>query len=134
VLLALLLIGLGGSSACVSSRGPEAGASSPAEGATPDPSGPPAEDEAALMTRLRSLVDPRPAEALELVRLGGRRYPAGSFADERSLLAMRALVHLDRIAAARDEAVLFFQRFPESRLAGAVSRLTGVHPRPRPGP
>ena len=91
-------------------------------------------DEVALMARLRTLVDPRPAEALRLARLGAHRFPAGRFADERSLLVMRALVHLNQIAAARDEAVLFFRRFPRSALAAQVSQLTGAHPRPRPGP
>jgi len=47
---------------------------------------------------------------------------------------MRALVHEGRITPARDEAVRFFARFPESPLGKAVTRLTGVRPRPKLGP
>ncbi len=77
------------------------------------------------MERLRALVDADPAAALALAR-ADERAPS---ADERSFLAMRALVHLGRIAAARDEAAEFFQKYPESSWAERVERLTGVHPR-----
>ena len=46
---------------------------------------------------------------------------------------MRAWVNLDQIAAARDEAAAFFQRFPQSPYAPRVAELTGVHPRPPVG-
>jgi len=86
------------------------------------------------MAQLRSAVDAQPAQALELARRAQARFPRGARADERSLLKMRALVHLGQIAAARDEAVLFFRLFPQSPLGADVQRLTGAHPRPRPGP
>jgi hypothetical protein len=86
------------------------------------------------MARLRAEVDRHPALALQLVRLGEARYPDGRLADERSWLKMRALVHRGDIAAARDEAALFFRRYPHSPFVERVNRLTGMHPRPRPGP
>jgi hypothetical protein len=92
------------------------------------------ETEDQLMARLRRTVDPRPRLALELARQAERRFPDSAHGDERSLLKMRALVHLGQIAAARDEAMSFHQRFPRSPLAAEVQRLTGAHPRPRPGP
>jgi len=81
------------------------------------------------MERLRALVDSDPAAALALAREDEQRSPQGRFADERSVLAMRALVHLGKIAAARDEATAFFQKYPQSPWAERVERLTGVHPR-----
>jgi len=44
---------------------------------------------------------------------------------------MKALVHLGRIAAARDEATAFFEQHLESPWAERVERLTGVHPHGR---
>jgi len=87
-----------------------------------------------LMVRLRQQTDPHPGAALALARLGEARFPSSRFADERAWLKMRALVHLGQIAPARDEAQLFFERFPHSPYGERVYRLTGVHPRPRPGP
>ena len=92
----------------------------------PRPQAQPAESE--KMERLRSLVDTDPSAALELSRQIERELPSGQMADERSLLAMKALVHLGKIAVARDEATAFFQKYPESPWAQRVERLTGVHP------
>jgi hypothetical protein len=87
-----------------------------------------------LMALLRREVDPQPEVALGLAWQAEQRFPRGRRADERAWLKMRALVHLGRIAEARDEAARFFKRHPRSRYAGRVHRLTGMHPRPRPGP
>jgi hypothetical protein len=102
---------------------------SPATTAEPAPA-----SEEHLMARLRLAVDARPEAALALVQLGETRYATGRFAEERAWLKMRALVHRNEIAAARDEATLFFERHPRSPFGERVYRLTGVHPRPRPGP
>ena len=87
--------------------------------------------EGVKMERLRSLADDDPWAALELSREIEREFPSGQMVDERSLLTMRALVHLGRIAAARDEATAFFEQHPESPWAERVERLTGVHPHGR---
>jgi len=88
--------------------------------------------ESGKMERLRSIVDADPRAALELSREVEREFPSGQMADERSFLTMRALVHLGRIAAARDEATAFFQHeHPEGSWAERVERLTGVHPHGR---
>ncbi len=92
---------------------------------------PPGEED--LMARLRDEVDTRPALSLELAQEVERRFPGGRYSDERSFLKMRAMVHLGRIAAARDEAAEFFRRSPDSAYAKGVSRLTGMHPRPPTG-
>lgn len=81
------------------------------------------------MDRLRALVDVDPAAALALAREDERRAPDSPEGDERSFCAMQALVHLGRIAAARDEATDFFARHPESPWGARVERLTGAHPR-----
>lgn len=86
-----------------------------------------------LTARVRALVDERPEEALALVAEADKVFPAGRLADERSFLTMRALVHLDRIGAAREAAADFHRRFPNSPWAEQVVRLTGYRPR-RYGP
>lgn len=86
-----------------------------------------------LTASLRALVDERPEEALAVAAEAAKAFPAGRLADERSFLAMRALVHLDRIGAAREAAADFHRRFPDSRWAEQVVRLTGYQPR-RYGP
>ncbi len=83
------------------------------------------------MARLRDEVDRNPALAIEIAREAERRYPQGRYADERAFLEMRALVHLNRISAARERAEEFFGRHRTSPFAERVHRLTGVHPRPR---
>jgi hypothetical protein len=93
------------------------------------PSTPPPEDEA--IRRIRAAVDAAPAVAVALAREDESAHPESPFAEERSLLEMRALVHLGEIAAARIEATAFFERHPDSPLGASVFRLTGVHPVPR---
>ncbi|MGC4114925.1 MAG: hypothetical protein QM765_10025 [Myxococcales bacterium] len=95
--------------------------------ATADASHPPTEEE--LTLRLRALVDARPEEALALAAEAERAFPTGRLADERSFLVMRALVHLDRIGAAREAASDFHHRFPDSPWAEQVVQLTGYQPR-----
>lgn len=96
------------------------------------PPAPPADPEDAVTERVRLLVDADPPGALAAAEEGERRFPGGRMADERSYLKMRALVHLGRIGAARDEAEAFFERFPDSEYGASAYRLTGVHPRPAP--
>lgn len=88
--------------------------------------------EAELLAGLRARVDSQPAAALELARDAERRFPEGPTADERVLLKLQALVHLNQIAEARVEASAFLDRHPDSPWAARVVRLTGMHPRPRP--
>jgi hypothetical protein len=97
-----------------------------AEPAPPAATAAPTEEQE--MARLRALVDADPAGALALAREAEALFPAGRFADERSLLSMRALVHLEKIALARDQATLFFEKHEGSAWAEQVERLTGVHP------
>ncbi|HEY3449422.1 MAG TPA: hypothetical protein VGK67_23915 [Myxococcales bacterium] len=101
------------------------------EAAPADASRPPSDEE--LTVRLRAVVDASPEEALALAAEAERAFPSSRFADERSFLVMRALVHLNRIGEARNAAAEFHRRFPESAWAEQVGRLTGYQPR-RYGP
>jgi hypothetical protein len=92
----------------------------------------PAHAELSPLDEARGLVQSQPERALRLLSEGVAADPDS--ADERSFLKMRAWVNLDQIAAARDEAAAFFQRFPQSPYAPRVTELTGVHPRPPVGP
>ena len=94
----------------------------------------PREAEQRAMVELRALVAAQPRRALVLVERLAARYPNSALADERALLKMWALVNLGEIARARDQARAFYARFPDSRYAARVARLTGYHRRPRPGP
>jgi len=87
-----------------------------------------------LLKRLHETVDDDPRAAIGLAREAERLFADSPHADERSFLLMRALVHLGDIHAAREEAYRFYERFPSSPFAERVFRLTGLHPRPRPGP
>jgi hypothetical protein len=111
---------------------PGGGSAEPAPAVAPPAAGSKPTEEWELTERLRQLVDADPRGAVDLAREGQRRFPEGEFADERAWLQMRALVHLNEIAPARDEAVAFFRRFPQSPYGSKVSRLTGVRPRPTP--
>lgn len=149
VALPLVLAGDARSAAREAPAAPSPGPLSPAPPAPPSPSpassepvaapppprtappAPPSLSEPELTARVRALVDDDPAAALRLADACDRRFPAAG-ADERSLLRMRALVHLGRIGDARSEAEQFFERFPGSPHRPDAYRLTGVHPRPAP--
>ena len=86
------------------------------------------------MERIRADVDERPEVAVSLAQEGEAQFPAGRYADERSYLRMRALVHLGEIVVAREAAAKFFERHPDSSLGRSVFRLTGMRPPPVMGP
>jgi hypothetical protein len=111
---------------------PTASASAPATLATSEiapglPVAPPAEDEASFMGRLRAA---DPTTALELAREGDRRYGSSTWADEREVRRIDALVALDRIGEAHSDALLFVQHHRSGPLFEHVANLMGVHPRP----
>jgi hypothetical protein len=87
-----------------------------------------------LMERVRAEVDEHPEVAIALAEQGEGQFPGGASSDERALLRMRALVHLEQIGIARDAAREFFERHPDSPLGRDVFRLTGMRPPPVMGP
>jgi hypothetical protein len=96
---------------------PEASASaSPADG--------PAE-ELALLVRIKQKASSDPAVALALVDEGHRRFPRGSFYQERESIAVLALAQLGRATEARARAKLFLDAHPQSPYA---ERLRGLVP------
>lgn len=100
---------------------PEASASaSPADG--------PAE-ELALLVRIKQKVSSDPAVALALVDEGHRRFPRGSFHQERESIAVLALAQLGRGAEARARAKHFLDAHPQSPYA---ERLRGLVPTTMP--
>jgi hypothetical protein len=86
--------------------------------------------EADLMAALRADLKTNPARALFLAREAEARYGETPHAAERGHIAIEALVRLDRIAEARDEAEPFIRKYAGTDHARAVENLTGVHPRP----
>jgi hypothetical protein len=87
-------------------------------------------DEPSLMTRLHDQLQPDPASALALAEEGERRFADSPRAEERSALAIQALINLDRIGAARSRAYKFLARYPDGAYSAHVAAMTGVHPTP----
>ena len=88
-------------------------------------------DETALMASLRASVKPEPAKALALADEGERRFAESPLAEERRALAIRALVGMQHIGAARSRAYGFLERYPNGPYAAEVAAMTGVHATPR---
>ena len=92
--------------------------------------GPAPLDEPALMVELRSSVKAAPEKALALADEAEQRFGDSSFAEERGALAIRALINLQRIGAARSRAYAFLERYPRGPYTAEVEAWTGVHVTP----
>jgi len=92
--------------------------------------GPAPLDEPALMVALRSSARGEPTKALALADEAEQRFGDSSFAEERGALAIRALINLQRIGAARSRAHAFLARYPRGPYAAEVEAWTGVHVTP----
>jgi len=91
-------------------------------------------DEQSLMATLRTSVKTDPATAVALANEGERRFPTSSLREEREALAIRALINLQQIGAARVRAEAFLRRYPNGRFANEVAAMTGVHLTPQGPP
>jgi type IV secretory pathway VirD2 relaxase len=67
---------------------------------------------------------------MALAEEGERRFADSPRAEERSALAIQALINLDRIGAARSRAYKFLARYPDGAYSAQVAATTGVHPTP----
>ncbi len=114
-------------SAPLSPPSPSTGASSkPTLG--PGPSSAPPSDFAAEFTLLRSAQDAlrsNPSEALHLASEHTRRFPRGTFAQEREIIAVEALVKLDRRSEAEARAERFHKAYPGSTHRARLASLLG---------
>jgi hypothetical protein len=82
------------------------------------------------MVEVRSSVKSAPEQALALAEEAEQRFGESPYAEERRALAIRALVNLQRIGAARSRAHGFLERYPTGAYAKDVSVWTGVHVTP----
>ena len=94
-------------------------------------------DEPSLMEKIRASTKSDPATALTLSQEGERRFGNSTFAEERSALAIQALINQDRIGAARSRAYQFLEHYPNGPYSAHVAAMTGVHvtptgPHPKP--
>jgi hypothetical protein len=105
------------------------GCASRANGPAPV-TGPALLDEPAIMARLRASVKPEPARALALADEGDRRFGESPLAEERRALAIRALINLQHIGAARSRAHGFLERYPDGPFSAEIAAMTGVHVTP----
>lgn len=112
----------------------------PTAPAAPPPPSPPQITEEGLLAQMRAALIANPAEALRLSREAERRFGDSPQAAERRRIAIEALVRVNDIAEARNQAEVFVRKYPGTDHARYVENLTGVHPRPsgprgaRPGP
>jgi len=79
--------------------------------------------ELALLEEAHGLLERDPAAALLLVEEHERAYPAGVFTQERELLAIEALLELDRKQPAIERALRFVKSYAESPHAPRVRAL-----------
>jgi hypothetical protein len=100
--------------------GAVAGPASPA--APPAPAG---ESELALLDRARSRVAADPSEAIRALEEHRARYPHGTFAQEREVLAIEALVRLGRRGEAQARADAFARDYPASAHRRRIAVLLG---------
>jgi hypothetical protein len=106
-----------------SSTGPRPAPPQAASPARPshDP-GPPAEDEATLMAKLRGLEGTDPPLTLRLAREGNARFPDSPDAPERAWMVVKSLANMERFQEARDEAQTMVNRYPGTSWAFDVQR------------
>jgi hypothetical protein len=102
---------------------PGAGANPAASAAASPPDGP--AEELALLVRIKQQAASDPAAVVALVDEGHRRFPRGSFYQERESIAILALSQLGRADVARARAQRFLDAHPQSpyaeRLRGLVA-------------
>lgn len=84
--------------------------------------------EAVLMQKIRDNVKTNPPLAESLAREGRRRFPDSPDSDERDALLVDALINQQRIGAARDETIYYFEHHPQGRFREHLFVMTGVHP------
>jgi hypothetical protein len=96
---------------------PRSRAEEPRDRARPAAGGDGADDpaaELALLERAQRALRGNPDSALALAEAHRAQFPRGQFAQEREMLAIEALLDLDRVPAARRRAALFERRHPRS--------------------
>ena len=103
---------------------PSLAAAAPVASASAEPLDSPAE-ELALLVRIKQRAASDPAAAVALVDEGHRRFPRGSFYQERESIAILALAQLGRTAEARARARLFLDAHPQSPYAERLRGLVG---------
>lgn len=98
----------------------DAGTPDAADAADADP-----ETEAQLLHRALGAIGRSPAEALELVHVHQRRFPAGALVQEREVLTIDALLRLGRTEEARSRGARFIEAYPSSLHRRRVEALLG---------
>jgi hypothetical protein len=91
----------------------------------PASTNPPAEDELTLLQGAADRVRADPSEALALADEHAARFPSGSLAQEREVIAIEALVRLNRAGQARERAKRFARDFPTSAHRLRIEILVG---------
>jgi hypothetical protein len=85
----------------------------------------PAVDDVATLAEARKLLANDPTSALALTEASARDNPGSQFAEERSAIAIEALVRLGRSSEAERRLDAFEQRYPESLYRRRLRRIAG---------
>jgi len=89
---------------------------------------PPLEDELTLLQRASSALGRDPGTTLVLAEQHARDYPAGMFAQEREMLAVKALLKRGRAAEAFERAARFIAENPSSAYAVRLREMLATKP------
>ena len=87
------------------------------------------DDEIPLIERAHRALANAPALALSLTEEHTRRFPQSSLDQERELIAITALVQLGRQSHAREQALHFANRHPNSAYSGQIQKLINAEER-----
>ena len=79
--------------------------------------------ELALLARARRALLTRPAHALEFTEAHARKFPHGTFGEEREVLAIEALLRLGLSDEAKQRAIAFERLFPDSAHRAHLARM-----------
>ena len=113
--------------------GPGPAAASPNPPAPAPPPSPSVEasvarmDEAVLMAKLRKVAKTDSAQAVELARLGNKKFPDSSDAPERHSILIHALVTQNQLSQGRAEAEYMVNHYPDSKWVRDIEGFTGAH-------
>jgi len=92
------------------------------------------ETEADFLKKIKENVRANPELAVALARQSRQQFGDSTQADERDKLLVDALINLQKIGAARDETLYYYEHHPAGQYRQYLWSMTGARPAPPSGP
>jgi hypothetical protein len=92
------------------------------------------ETETDFLKKIKDNVRANPDLAVALARQARQAFGDSTQADERDKLLVDALINLQKIGAARDETLYYYQHHPAGQYRQYLWSMTGARPEPPTGP